>query len=108
MSGDSFTVHPQAVQDYAKVVQAQADAMRRIHGSLAAVNVSADWFGHLPESSSLHSQYESHAQAEKTNTSQMADFLEAIGESLADIARTYQEVDQHHATELKSLHVREA
>jgi uncharacterized protein YukE len=106
MSGDSFTVHPQALEEYANTVRTQADALRRIHGTLAGLHVGGEAFGKLPNSHTMYSEYESHAHAEADDTSQMAEMLDQVAEALADTAKQYEAVDAHHAGEMKSIAVR--
>jgi uncharacterized protein YukE len=101
--GDSFMVHPQALQQYANTVRTQAEAMRRIHSTLAGLNVGGEAFGKLPNSHTMFSEYQSHAQAEAENTSQMAEMLDQVAEALADTAKEYEAVDAHHAGEMQSI-----
>ena len=101
--GAGFVVHPEALLGYAQLLETQAERMQQVNAAISGVSVSADAFGQLPNSSSMHGQYTAHAEAETQNTKDMAEILSGIGHALAAVAGEYQAVEEEHVHALGSI-----
>ena len=94
---DGYQIDPALLRNFAHVAAEQAQKLDQIHATLAGVQIDGDAFGLLPASSSLHSEYTVHAQAEVDNTSEASALLRATGDGLAQSADNYEQTEQHIA-----------
>lgn len=94
---DGYQIDPAALRNFAQVADEQAQKLDQIHQALADVQIDGDAFGMLPASSSLHSEYTAHAQAEVDNTGEASALLRDTGDGLVQSADSYEQTEQHVA-----------
>jgi hypothetical protein len=94
---DGYEVQPSTLHALASVISEQVPLLQRAHSALTGVHVPSSAFGKLPESGDLCAAYESHANAEITNTAQLPDLFSQVSGALDATA------DHYSAAELASL-----
>ncbi|MGW1751526.1 hypothetical protein ACWCRD_39175 [Streptomyces sp. NPDC002092] len=92
---EGFRVHPDALKSYDKVIQEQAEQIERIWPKLAAVPLSSDDFGKLPNAHNLYQAYHEHVEAEQHNFADLLEILRGTGEGLQNSATNYESQDHH-------------
>ncbi|MBK3644356.1 hypothetical protein [Streptomyces sp. MBT33] len=95
MGDQGFRVHPDALKSYDKVIQTQAEQIARIWPKLAAVPLSSDDFGKLPNAHNLYEAYREHVQAEQHNFEDLLEILGDTCDGLQFSASNYESQDVH-------------
>ena len=95
VGGEGFRVHPDALKSYDKAIQGQMEQIARIWPQLAAVPLSSDDFGKLPNAHNLYEAYHEHVQAERDNFADLLKLLRDTGEGLQASATNYESQDAH-------------
>lgn len=100
---EQFDVTQDALTRFARTAKDRADRLRLIRGKLAEHSPSATAFGKLPESEETGKDYRERVDETLKNLefaeeqqAQIADFIERT-------ARSYQEVEDHTADEIRTI-----
>lgn len=94
MGDTGFRVQPEALGRYASMITEQLEQLQRILSATAAITVSSDAFGHLPNAQNLAQTYQEHASASGQNISDLGQALSGTSEGLTYTARNYAEQEQ--------------
>ncbi|MFI7404695.1 hypothetical protein ACIBW9_30165 [Streptomyces sp. NPDC049541] len=92
---EGFRVHPDALKAYDKVIEDQIEQIARIWPKLAAVPLSSDDFGKLPNAHNLYEAYHEHVEAEQHNFADLLEILRHTGDGLQNSATNYESQDHH-------------
>ncbi|MET8950980.1 hypothetical protein ACWEO4_29225 [Streptomyces sp. NPDC004393] len=95
MGEQGFRVHPDALKSYDQIIQDQAEQIARIWPRLAAVPLSSNDFGELPNAQNLYEAYQEHVQAEQANFADLLEILRDTSEGLENSAKNYESQDVH-------------
>ncbi|WP_033213049.1 hypothetical protein [Kitasatospora phosalacinea] len=88
--GDSgFQVEPSALDRYSSLLAEQAEQLGRIAEATAAITISSDAFGHLPNAQNLASAYQEHAVASRENVGLIGSAVDGSSQGLAGVSRNY-------------------
>ncbi|MGW4383734.1 hypothetical protein [Kitasatospora sp. NPDC004531] len=94
--GDSgFRVEPGALDRYASLLQEQSEQLSRIASATAAITISSDAFGHLPNAQHLASAYQEHASANRENLGALGSAVGGTSDGLTSVSRNYQDHEEY-------------
>ncbi|QKW19151.1 hypothetical protein HUT16_08825 [Kitasatospora sp. NA04385] len=94
--GDSgFRVEPSALDRYSSLLAEQAEQLGRIAEATAAITISSDAFGHLPNAQHLASAYQEHAVASRENVGLIGSAVDGSSQGLAGVSRNYTDHEDH-------------
>lgn len=89
-----FQANADAINAYAKVVQAQGDAVTEIIQGLQDGDVAGNSMGELPESDAARSIYSQRVQASLTDLHDLAQYLDQTAQNLQGSAQNYVGTDE--------------
>ncbi|KDN86280.1 hypothetical protein [Kitasatospora cheerisanensis] len=78
-----------ALDRYASLLAEQSEQLSRIASATAAITISSDAFGHLPNAQHLASAYQDHAGASRENLGDLGHAVNGTSEGLASVSRNY-------------------
>ncbi|MFD9127986.1 hypothetical protein [Kitasatospora sp. NPDC059571] len=76
------------------MITEQLEQLQRIQSATAAISISSDAFGHLPNAQHLAQAYQEHASAGSQNLADLGEALSGTSEGLTYTARNYAEHEQ--------------
>ncbi|MFI9275906.1 hypothetical protein ACIGXM_35215 [Kitasatospora sp. NPDC052896] len=95
-----YAVHPQALEEFAAIVEAQHERLSAAGAALADVRLPPDAFGRLPDSAVLHDACARHARAGQRDRQVLLDALARTARGLRDNARAYRQAEDDAAAGL--------
>ncbi len=96
--GDSgFQVEPSVLDRYSSLLAEQAEQLRRIAEATAAITLSSDAFGHLPNAQHLASAFQEHAGTGRENVGLLGDALHGSAQGLSGVSRNYTDHEEYVA-----------
>jgi hypothetical protein len=90
---DGYEVKPSTLRSFASVISEQVPLLQRANSALTGVHVPSSAFGKLPESGDLCAAYESHANAEITNTAELPELFGQVSGALDATADHYSDAE---------------
>ena len=96
-----YQVNADALSAYAKVVQAQGDAVNEIIQSLQNGHVAGNSMGELPESDAARSMYAERVSTSLSDLQELAQYLDQTSQNLQGSAQNYTETDQANSSALR-------
>ncbi|BAJ27882.1 MULTISPECIES: hypothetical protein [Kitasatospora] len=96
--GDSgFQVEPGALERYSSLLAEQAEQLERIAAATAAITISSDAFGHLPNAQHLAAAYQEHAGASRENVGVIGSAVNGSAHGLSGVSRNYTDHEDYLA-----------
>ncbi|MFF0392491.1 hypothetical protein ACFYS8_27905 [Kitasatospora sp. NPDC004615] len=95
MGDGGFRVEPGALDRYASLLAEQSELLSRIASATAAITISSNAFGHLPNAQHLASAYQEHANANKENVGVLGNAVNNTSEGLAGVSQNYMDHEDH-------------
>ncbi|MEV4557581.1 hypothetical protein AB0K51_11365 [Kitasatospora sp. NPDC049285] len=87
-------MEPEALDRYSQLLAEQSEQLSRIAAATAAITISSDAFGHLPNAQHLASAYQEHASASRQNLGDLGEAVTGTSDGLAHVAQTYTDHEQ--------------
>ncbi|OKJ08301.1 hypothetical protein [Kitasatospora sp. CB01950] len=88
-------MEPGALDRYASLLAEQSEQLSRIASVTAAITISSDAFGHLPNAQHLASAYEEHASANRENIGALGSAVNGTSEGLTGVSQNYQDHEDY-------------
>ncbi|MFJ5231718.1 hypothetical protein ACIQBJ_17710 [Kitasatospora sp. NPDC088391] len=88
-------MEPGALDRYSALLAEQAELLDRIASATAAISISSDAFGHLPNAQHLASAYQEHASASRENLGGLGRAVHGTSQGLTGVAQNYTENEQY-------------
>jgi len=97
MGDNGFQVEPSALDRYSSLLAEQAEQLNRIAAATAAITISSDAFGHLPNAQHLASAYQEHAVASRENVGLLGNAVDGTSRGLSGVSRNYTDHEEYLA-----------
>lgn len=95
MGDTGFRVEPGALDRYSALLAEQSEQLSRIAEATAAISISSDAFGHLPNAQNLASAYQEHAGASRQNVGELGNAVHGTSAGLASVSQNYQDHEEY-------------
>ncbi|MFC8722777.1 hypothetical protein [Kitasatospora sp. NPDC057198] len=97
MGDNGFEVEPSVLDRYSSLLAEQAEQLNRIAAATAAITISSDAFGHLPNAQHLATAYQEHAGASHENVGLLGNAVNGTSRGLAGVSRNYTDHEEYVA-----------